>query len=253
MTTIKYKKIHLERVDAKITKRLKKKSQQGKPPRVGVAVDDWNISDIAQTMVKTTEHMNPTENLAAAHKAKPSYLKLAAKFTTLIDWEKCLELIRQEPLGSYLALDHIRRVDPSEYKNILERHLHQRLQSATFHIDTMSGTQAFETIFKDKPTTRDGIMTAFNSLLQEIQPTELQVELMWVQWDLILQCLVPQLYNCDAWVLYYTKHTVNWLPTQHMRLLSNDSLHRLLLSPLGDKLLGWIQSQKWEDDSVETL
>ncbi|KAH9107614.1 hypothetical protein LEN26_014252 [Aphanomyces euteiches] len=117
----------------------------------------------------------------------------------------------------------------------------------------MSGTQAFETIFKDKPTTRDGIMTAFNSLLQEIQPTELQVELMWAQWDLILQCLVPQLYNCDAWVLYYTKHTVNWLPTQHMRLLSNDSLLRLLLSPLGDKLLGWIQSQKWEDDSVETL
>ncbi|KAH9098120.1 hypothetical protein LEN26_016694 [Aphanomyces euteiches] len=253
MTTIKYKKIHLERVDAKITKRLKKKSQQGKPPRVDVAVDDWNISDIAQTMVKTTEHMNPTENLAAAHKAKASYLKLAAKFTTLVDWEKYLELIRQEPLGSYLALDHIRRVDPSEYKNILERHLHQRLQSATFHIDTMSGTQAFETIFKDKPTTRDGIMTAFNSLLQQIQPTELQVELMWAQWDLILQCLVPQLYNCDAWVLYYTKHTVNWLPTQHMRLLSNDSLHRLLLSPLGDKLVGWIQSQKWEDDSVETL
>ncbi|CAK4158518.1 unnamed protein product [Aphanomyces euteiches] len=253
MTTIKYKKIHLERVDAKITKRLKKKSQQGKPPRVGVAVDDWDISDIAQTMVKTTEHMNPTENLAAAHKAKASYLKLAAKFTTLVDWEKCLELIHQEPWGSYLALDHIRRVDPSEYKNILERHLHQRLQSATFHIDTMSGTQAFETIFKDKPTTRDGIMTAFNSLLQQIQPTKLQVELMWAQWDLILQCLVPQLYNCDAWVLYYTKHTVNWLPTQHMRLLSNDSLHRLLLSPLGDKLLGWIQSQKWEDDSVETL
>ncbi|KAG9398485.1 hypothetical protein AC1031_014539 [Aphanomyces cochlioides] len=253
MTTIKYKKIHFERVDAKITKRLKKKSQQGKPPRVGVAVDDWNISDIAQTMVKTTEHMNPTGNLAAAHKAKASYLKLAAKFTTLVDWEKCLELIRQEPLGSYLALDHIRRVDPSEYKNILERHLHQLLQSATFHTDTMSGTQAFQTIFKDKPTTRDGIMTAFNTLLQQIQPTELQMELMWAQWDLILQCLVPQLYNCDAWVLYYTKHTVNWLPTQHMRLLSNDSLHRLLLSPLGDKLLGWLQSQKWEDDSVETL
>ncbi|CAK4543856.1 unnamed protein product, partial [Aphanomyces euteiches] len=160
MTTIKYKKIHLERVDAKITKRLKKKSQQGKPPRVGLAVDDWNISDIAQTMVKTTEQMNPTESLAAAHKAKANYLKLAAKFTTLIDWEKCLELIRQEPLGSYLALDHIRRFDPSEYKNILERHLHQRLQSATFHIDTMSGTQAFQTIFKDKPTTRDGIMTS---------------------------------------------------------------------------------------------
>ncbi|KAH9073986.1 hypothetical protein Ae201684P_016005 [Aphanomyces euteiches] len=204
-------------------------------------------------MVKTTEQMNPTESLAAAHKAKANYLKLAAKFTTLIDWEKCLELIRQEPLGSYLALDHIRRFDPSEYKNILERHLHQRLQSATFHIDTMSGTQAFQTIFKDKPTTRDGIMTAFNSLLQQIQPTELQGELMWAQWDLILQCLVPQLCNCDAWVLYYTKHTVNWLPTQHMRLLSNDSLHRLLLSPLGEKLLGWLQSQKWEDDSVETL
>ncbi|CAK4774735.1 unnamed protein product, partial [Aphanomyces euteiches] len=105
----------------------------------------------------------------------------------------------------------------------------------------------------DKPTTRDGIMTAFNSLLQEIQPTELQVELMWAQWDLILQCLVPQIYNCDAWVPYYTKHTVNWLPTQLMRLLSNDSLHRLLLSPLEDKLLGWLQSQKWENDSVETL
>ncbi|CAK5136683.1 unnamed protein product, partial [Aphanomyces euteiches] len=93
----------------------------------------------------------------------------------------------------------------------------------------------------------------FNSLLQEIQPTELQVELMWAQWDLILQCLVPQIYNCDAWVPYYTKHTVNWLPTQLMRLLSNDSLHRLLLSPLEDKLLGWLQSQKWENDSVETL
>ncbi|CAK4702757.1 unnamed protein product [Aphanomyces euteiches] len=237
----------------KITKRLKKKSQHGKPPRVGVVVDDWNISDIAQTMVKTTEQMNPTENLATAHKAKASYLKLAAKFTTLVDWEKCFELIRQEPLGSYLALDHIRRVDPSEYKNILERHLHRRLQSATFHTDTMSGTQAFETIFKDKPTTRDGIMTAFNSLLQQIQPTELQVELMWAQWDLILQCLVPQIYNCDARVPYYTKHTVNWLPTQHMRLLSNDSLHRLLLSPLEDKLLGRLQSQKWEDDSVENL
>ena len=73
-------------------------------------------------MIHTSEHFTSTENLAAAHKAKANYLKLTAKFYTLIDWEKCLELIRQEPLGSYLALEHIRRTDPTEYETLLRRH-----------------------------------------------------------------------------------------------------------------------------------
>ncbi|CAK5024304.1 unnamed protein product [Aphanomyces euteiches] len=254
LLNMSYKKVSVDRSDAKITQRLKKATTlDGRPAKIGVNQDDWSIQDIVQTMVSTADQNNSTKHPESSITAKQTYLKLASKLQSLAEWEKCLEHIREQPLGGYLALDHIRRTNRGEYETLVSRHFHQRLQSATFHTDVMNTKHRFQMLFKRKHTTRDNSIEAFSQLTQQLTPTQLQTELFWAEWDLLLQCIAPKLYNCDAWVLYFTKHKVNWLPTQHMRLLSTDSLHRMLQSSVGVAIHKWLHSQEWNDSFLTAM
>ncbi|CAK4352751.1 unnamed protein product [Aphanomyces euteiches] len=254
LLNMSYKKVSVDRSDAKITQRLKKATTlDGRPAKIGVNQDDWSIQDIVQTMVSTADQNNSTKHPESTITAKQTYLKLASKLQSLAEWEKCLEHIREQPLGGYLALDHIRRTNRGEYETLVSRHFHQRLQSATFHTDVMNTKHRFQMLFKRKHTTRDNSIEAFSQLPQQLTPTQLQTELFLAEWDLLLQCIAPKLYNCDAWVLYFTKHKVNWLPTQHMRLLSTDSLHKMLQSSVGVAIHKWLHSQEWNDSFLTAM
>ncbi|KAG9398649.1 hypothetical protein AC1031_014431 [Aphanomyces cochlioides] len=254
LLNMSYKKVSVDRSDAKITQRLKKATTlDGRPAKIGVNQNDWSIQDIVQTMVSTADQNNSTKHPESTTTAKQTYLKLASKFQSLAEWEKCLEHIREQPLGGYLALDHIRRTNREEYETLVSRHFHQRRQSAAFHTDVMNTKHQFQMLFKRKHTTRDRSIEAFSQLTQQLTSTQLQTELFWAEWDLLLQCIAPKLYNCDAWVLYFTKHKVNWLPTQHMRLLSTDSLHKMLQSSVGVAIHKWLHSQEWNDSFLTAM
>ncbi|RHY24126.1 hypothetical protein DYB32_008964 [Aphanomyces invadans] len=169
--------------------------------------------------------------------------------------------VQKKHLSANVALHGMTKSDPAMLMSVVQLHTWQRWFAASSGRNVQSFSDTWRQIYGKTRISNSQLQSRRDELLvstagDTLEPattSQLLVEDALSLFELWLSIMAPTFFQRDAWVLCLTGQPVIWLPSGGGRLLTPNTLLRILQSPLGHSVVERLVAQLPDDDTVRQL